>query len=43
MAFTKEVQKTISEYVENHLPDEHFYKKYFWFIDNENLRCRLEE
>lgn len=43
MAFTEAVRKAVAEYVENHLPNEQFYQRYFWFISDENLRDRLEE
>ncbi|MFJ7566728.1 hypothetical protein ACIQW9_07195 [Herminiimonas sp. NPDC097707] len=43
MAFQDDVRLAVQEYVENHLPDDQFYAKYFGFISDVDLRTRLEE
>jgi hypothetical protein len=43
MAFPESVRQAVVDYVGNHLPGDHFYQQYFWFISDESLRTRLEE
>ena len=43
MAFSKEIQKEIYNYCNNHLADEEWYETEFFFIKDEDLRKRLVE
>ncbi|MFS2113997.1 hypothetical protein [Herbaspirillum frisingense] len=43
MAFKEKIKRAVAAYVEAHLPDERFYKNYFWFISDGALRERLED
>jgi hypothetical protein len=43
MPFSKSVQASISQYIENYTGDASFYSEYFWFISDPDLRTRLEE
>lgn len=42
MPFNSETIKYITEYVENHLPDEDWYDEYFDFVRDEVLASRLK-
>ncbi|OOG85308.1 hypothetical protein B0E42_13970 [Pseudomonas sp. A25(2017)] len=43
MAFQKKTKQKIASYVEAHLPDEEYYKNYFWFISDAALKIRLAD
>lgn len=43
MAFKKKTKQEIASYVEAHLPDEEYYKNYFWFISDAALKTRLAD
>lgn len=43
MAFSKEIQREIYNYCNNHLADEEWYETEFFFIKDEDLRKRLVE
>lgn len=43
MPFSEPIRLAVVEYVENHLPEDAFYERYFWFISDPSLRERLEQ
>lgn len=43
MAFKKKTKQEIASYVDAHLPDEEYYKSYFWFISDAALKMRLAD
>lgn len=43
MPFPEDVQKSINEYIGRYTGGTDFYREYFWFISDGDLRVRLEE
>jgi hypothetical protein len=43
MPFAEDVQKSINDYIEKYTGTAEFYREYFWFISDSDLRVRLED